>query len=675
MCSSPFIWAMSCEVTWLITLETDEALAILHSLGCCCGTPALHGAPAESPQTTTPPLPLICPHLGTPLWEFIKCTTSGLTVLLAGLSTLGNLSGRKLRVNYLYCFEPIIWDTLCGISLSLVAPFDKLVSKLSTITCRIPSTVCSVSVLIATLAGSPLSLKYRPVIALLQASSLMSSKAFHSVGPKSETQITRITAKVMMDNNTSAVDEPPQQPKTHHHHSSETEKQRILKISRVVWEQVVVPWVLRPAVARRKWARELPRPAVSCVLATAEAMFPLVALASRAVSAGPSPTRYRELGHYRDLEDAAAALSPKCVTWIISNNAKSRRERRRKAALLRDHCDGGGGSVGDRNHGSDDGVTDGGDDDDDEGVEVGMMRREREWVAVLTGLCCGGNLEMAKRLAETRLNAIIVLELIVIMPILVMCVQGAVALCDEFWSEKGMFNLVRRVCAAGHLDVLQWVLTDVLQLNRSELVGVPLVQAAVNGQLHIIQWLVSTFDLDNDATTRVAVADSFHPRKGRVSDVKCLVETFPHWDFSESARSLAGSAAFCKGCPADEIIEVCQWLKDRFLLNGEDFISPDSPTSLPKSAKVVKWALSDFTGAYEMSNLWDLCSLHGGNVELGKWLVEEKGVRIGTDSFLQAFSCTHDNVEFFEWMFKKLDALHRALANPNRLELVCKWLA
>ncbi|KAH3765253.1 hypothetical protein Pelo_2777 [Pelomyxa schiedti] len=157
MCSSPFIWAMSCEVTWLITLEADEGLAIPHSLGCCCGTPALRGAPAESPRTTTPPLPLICPRLGTPLWEFTKCTTSGLTVLLAGLSTLGNLSGRKLRVNYLYCFEPIIWDTLCGIGLSLVAPFDKLVSKLSTIACRIPSTVCSVSVLVATLAGSPLS--------------------------------------------------------------------------------------------------------------------------------------------------------------------------------------------------------------------------------------------------------------------------------------------------------------------------------------------------------------------------------------------------------------------------------------------------------------------------------------------------------------------------------------
>ncbi|KAH3762392.1 hypothetical protein Pelo_5766 [Pelomyxa schiedti] len=145
----------------------------------------------------------------------------------------------------------------------------------------------------------------------------------------------------------------------------ETEKQRILGISRVVWEQVVVPWVLRPALARRKWDRTLRPAAASCVLATAEAMFPLVALASRALLASLSwGTRLCASPHYRTIQDAAAALSPRCVAWIIASRTKT-------------HNGGGEGGV----------------------AQIwGVGRKKaREQVAVLRGLCMGGHLVMAQR--------------------------------------------------------------------------------------------------------------------------------------------------------------------------------------------------------------------------------------------------------------------------------------
>ncbi|KAH3762306.1 hypothetical protein Pelo_5853 [Pelomyxa schiedti] len=262
---------------------------------------------------------------------------------------------------------------------------------------------------------------------------------------------------------------------------------------------------------------------------------------------------------------------------------------------------------------------------------------------------------------------------------------GAAKLCDEFWSNRGLDNLLWQVCTAGHLHVLQWVLTDWLQLDKkNELVQHCLFVAAENGQLHMFEWLVSTFDLGDTADT-VCMASNFHPMKGRVSDVKLLVETFPHWDFSDCIQSLAIWAASCKGCSADEVIEVCQWLKDRFSLYGQDFACPDTSPSLPKSAKVIKWALSDVTSASdEISSLWSFCCSKAGNVELGKWLVEEKGAIVSTDSFFDTCSGIHDKAEFVEWLVKKLGdelsssdflkALHTALANPNRLDLICKWL-
>ncbi|KAH3714085.1 hypothetical protein Pelo_19407 [Pelomyxa schiedti] len=110
-------------------------------------------------------------------------------------------------------------------------------------------------------------------------------------------------------------------------HESNT-KQRILWVSRVLWDQVIVPWVLRPALeAAIPYRAALDPEVVSCVLRVGEAAFPLVALCCRAVAPRPD-ARYRTLyrttvevsEHYRAIEDAAAANCPRCVAWIIADN-------------------------------------------------------------------------------------------------------------------------------------------------------------------------------------------------------------------------------------------------------------------------------------------------------------------------------------------------------------------
>ncbi|KAH3723041.1 hypothetical protein Pelo_18256 [Pelomyxa schiedti] len=157
-------------------------------------------------------------------------------------------------------------------------------------------------------------------------------------------------------------------------------KQRILVISRVVWEQVVEPWVLRPAIARRKTDRGLPRPVVSCVFATAEAMFPLVALASRAMLSSLAwGTRLCNSAHYRIVEDAASAPSPRCLAWIIARRIRS-------SSSPSHNVDWGEPSTG-------------------IGRAARLARKKaREQVAVLRGLCMGGHLVMAQRFVENGLE-------------------------------------------------------------------------------------------------------------------------------------------------------------------------------------------------------------------------------------------------------------------------------
>ncbi|KAH3731961.1 hypothetical protein Pelo_17205 [Pelomyxa schiedti] len=145
----------------------------------------------------------------------------------------------------------------------------------------------------------------------------------------------------------------------------------------------------------------------------------------------------------------------------------------------------------------------------------GRRRKAKEQMAVLRGLCVGGHLKMAQRFVENGISDLS---------------KNGSSLCDEFWSKSGVFHIMGEVSRNGHLDVLKWLVLNCGEISkRNELLLCTCLRGAIlNGHLHILKWLVGTFDLD-DLVSQMGLECSFHPMKGRVSDVKLLVETFPHW--------------------------------------------------------------------------------------------------------------------------------------------------
>ncbi|KAH3723040.1 hypothetical protein Pelo_18255 [Pelomyxa schiedti] len=441
-------------------------------------------------------------------------------------------------------------------------------------------------------------------------------------------------------------------------HSADTEnKQQILGIAQVVWEQVVVPWVLRPAVARRELGSELQPTTTSCVLATAEAMFPLVALASRAVALSSTCRGSR---HYSAIEAAAASLSPKCVAWMISH---------------RDGWDEREGALAGRGDGEKRG-------------KEGGRRKAREQVAVLAGLCGAGHLQMAQRFVESGFESYG--EDTSKIPLWSTHsgdhdpetekgtmqlrphtgLEEGTDLADEFLSNRGIFHIMEQVCKNGHLGVLKWVVSALFQIHYSDkmMLGSCLCTATRNGHLHIIKWFLDTFGFEFGAI------DAKLQLKNGVSDVKSFVEGFPHWKYLEE---MAKCVALAEGASTDEIIEVCKWLSNRFSIPEVDFLSWE----LPNHHNLIKWALS---GEDKCEYWWRLSCSDCGDVELGKWFVEEKGVVPQSRDLVSACSGRHDNVVFVEWLFKQVVSsgllsyedlvlsLHNALATQK--ELISQWL-
>ncbi|KAH3759058.1 hypothetical protein Pelo_9128 [Pelomyxa schiedti] len=487
-------------------------------------------------------------------------------------------------------------------------------------------------------------------------------------------------------------------------------------MSRIVWEHVVVPWVLPPVEVNDCYgypADWLPPPsAVSCVLATAEAMFPLVALASRAALLLQSKCHCASR-RYPAIEAAAGALSPRCVAWLILRNSRGGNSPPALPGLS--STTGGGGGGGD--YGT---------------MEIERDRRRRrkgkEQVAVLGGLCAAGHLRMAQRFVENGCECwesdgggggsdtpppkawalwqssggvsvtcdsvtgrrssdsaigVTAHDELGCLSILDWSRAGknGSAGYDEFWGKRGLFHIIEEVSRNGHLEVLKWLVPNcVKEINKGNkmvLFGC-LRKAFQNGNLHILKWLVDTFDL-GDVVSGMELASSFQPMKGRVSDVKLFVETFPHWDFSEP-QDLADSAALCKGSSADETIEVCKWLKDRFSLKGSAFFS--RLLVLGREAKVIQWAaLSDGCSGDTLEGPWRRVCAETGDIEFGKWVVG-RGVAATANNFMAACAGSHDSVEFLKWLFQKVggdlspgdlvEALHRALAVRNHC--IARWL-
>ncbi|KAH3731674.1 hypothetical protein Pelo_17493 [Pelomyxa schiedti] len=229
---------------------------------------------------------------------------------------------------------------------------------------------------------------------------------------------------------------------------------------------------------------------------------------------------------------------------------------------------------------------------------------------------------------------------------------------------------MKEVCSKGHLEVFKWILCNLFHINEGNKVMLRdyLIQSAEKGHLHILKWLVDTFALESVAESITYGLPIYFRAKNSIYDLKRFSETFPHWEYSDSSVVL-DSVGLSKSSTAEETIEVCQWIKDFFHWGG-------GAIALGKNirhAEVMRWALSDVTDEDSLAEAFSLSCVRFGDVELGKWFVEEKGITPNAYDFTAACSGKHDNTVFVEWLSKHvslaatelLESLHRALARQH----------
>ncbi|KAH3714599.1 hypothetical protein Pelo_18891 [Pelomyxa schiedti] len=199
-------------------------------------------------------------------------------------------------------------------------------------------------------------------------------------------------------------------------------------------------------------------------------------------------------------------------------------------------------------------------------------------------------------------------------------------------------------------------------------------QASLNGHCHVLSWLLSTFIWTAEPSYSQMI--QLDGKKCTVSGLKGLIDKFPNLH-----HRLVPSVAYSRA-PEDEVLQLCQQVKNGFpSLGRQEFLSSKR---MPKHTRVIQWALSDVTSEETLLNTkWNFSCQECGDVELGKWFIEEKGVTPAPKDFIAACSGRHDNVAFVEWLFKKvgdsltsdqlLECLHRALANQSR-NSIALWL-
>ncbi|KAH3745227.1 hypothetical protein Pelo_13376 [Pelomyxa schiedti] len=244
----------------------------------------------------------------------------------------------------------------------------------------------------------------------------------------------------------------------------------ILVVSRVVWDHVVGPLVLRPCVDR---GAPLAVRECTWLLGLADALFPLVPRACRAVLAAEVPldeeyefnrtqevSRHwvRHTSRYFGLKLAAAAGSTRCIEWIAR-------------------------------HGSRGGVAIGEGEGEGEGDPAKSRNMRKECVTVLRGLCAGCHLKMAQELVESsrdrpwRGGSL-------------WWPMGDPDLMDDIREMNDIIDnsksLLFDACRGGSLETVKWVMST-FGVGKEDWETVwPFQSALRGGNIEVVTWLAST---------------------------------------------------------------------------------------------------------------------------------------------------------------------------------------
>ncbi|KAH3760295.1 hypothetical protein Pelo_7870 [Pelomyxa schiedti] len=424
--------------------------------------------------------------------------------------------------------------------------------------------------------------------------------------------------------------------------TNNTNIDRVLAVSRVVWDNVVSPgWLDGPRDSRgnikcgtngcRQWD----------LFRAAEAMFPIVGLVCRRVLAF-DPRWGAYIGSYCAIATAASIPAPSCVAWILNNRHVRGRIGNdiRELSFPMDVAYVGRGApdakvvlaASPKRAGSQ-----GGERDSDsrrvDAVDFGVVVKEVS--ATLAGLLMGGHVGLATSLfgdvnhpesigcgTSTTNNTGCTLPRLWDGHRIVSwenaChtengsdhpVNGGVAglreKVIEHMRESGNLHLGQSVCSSGSVDGVRW-LVGVLGVETKEapwLLYEPIRSCLYDGNMEVVRWLFERFELGKHQTALSDLCNSCacgpHP-----GNVKCTVED-------------------------------CQWplVQDFLQENGETDILQDV-----RNPEVVKWLLTVLPTLPHDNAVLNRVCVSTGDVELAQWLVTEHNFRPTAATFASACS-------------------------------------
>ncbi|KAH3765791.1 hypothetical protein Pelo_2326 [Pelomyxa schiedti] len=412
------------------------------------------------------------------------------------------------------------------------------------------------------------------------------------------------------------------------------ETERIVRVSRVVWEHVVEPMVVVPYHNRGAPVA----PSLCCwLLGLADALFPLVPRACSLLMGGVDVLELHDMdfgrthtSRYFALKCAAAAASIRCINWIMKS---------KQARNLRKEC-----------------------------------------LAVLRGLCLGGHLGMAKELVSQSFDNSWNYRTLLRWP------GKDTDMIDDIREIRAgpqvPHSLLYDACKGGHLDVVKWV-TSTFDGVGTELWELPMpFRAAVRGgHIDVVKWLASNtrvvsacrqiteWDFDRCSLSTFIASPS-------LDVVKFCTELF--WADVRGGTAELLMAEFIEYCSSGELEEGCQWIKERY--------SMTSPPNLncTLGTRGFKWVTNSFSVQPTQLNLHFACT-ENPDAEFIEWITTNfpNSARIVPPStFIWACQNQKDSVPVLEVLLTKtssplkeddiLECLVDAVSNNNTS--VAAWL-
>ncbi|KAH3767473.1 hypothetical protein Pelo_653 [Pelomyxa schiedti] len=421
---------------------------------------------------------------------------------------------------------------------------------------------------------------------------------------------------------------------------------RAVVVSRVVWDAVLVPWLVPELRVgdggggdEEEASTLSPKHAVGlCVVG--EALFPLRGLVRRALVAHTHKWRAA-------LRAAAEAGSTSCVDWLIA-------WRRSRGQGEGEGADGDGGVL-----------------EPPSAVMQRRRRKNKEFVNVLWGLCVGGHLGEAQRLLGGGWPGLTWMGVDVDA---VGCGSGS----GSYWGEQDLHDHVRAsgillgACRRGWTDVAKWLVQRFGIRDPSEFAQ-PLEGALAGGHLELAQWMVGTFSLvkgwrkysSMDFPSKVC-------RSENLDVVKWCFEMFPQFNVLSSYRTFAS----CIAGKTSSCLEICQYVRKHLELQH-----PPGNTEIDyvKRLDVLKWMMSEFSIVPTNEMAESLCRGMEG-LEFIKFFVEGNLVTATPALFIAACRTFEDNTQLVKWLSTRVllsqediyNSFVAALANSNTS--IASWL-